>query len=139
MARNKKLPEAAAAVAESSAPPSCCAPAAAEGRCPECAAPSGSGEVIGCRHKKRSDEEKRALIIRLNRIEGQLRGIHKMVENDVYCPDILVQVAATSAALSGFSKELLSAHIRTCVTQDILEGKDESVDELLNVLQKLMK
>lgn len=92
-----------------------------------------------CRHKMRTDEERRSLVIRLNRIEGQVRGLRRMVENDVYCPDILVQVAATSAALNGFSRELLEAHLRTCVVNDIRSGKDATVDELLDVLQKLMK
>lgn len=93
----------------------------------------------GCRHKARTEKERHELIVRLNRIEGQIRGIRKMVESNVYCPDILIQVAAASAALSSFSKELLSTHIRTCVAQDIREGNDGSIDELLLVLQKLMK
>ena len=75
----------------------------------------------------------------LNRIEGQVRGIKKMVENDVYCPDILIQVSAVNAALNSFNKVLLAEHIRTCVAEDIKEGKDETIDELVLVLQKLMK
>ena len=62
-----------------------------------------------------------------------------MVENDAYCTDILIQVAAVNAALNSFNKELLADHIKTCVTRDILDGKEETVDELLAVLQKLMK
>ena len=89
--------------------------------------------------KERTEEESRSLIHRLNRIEGQIRGIRGMVERSAYCPDILSQVAAANAALNAFSKELLSEHIRTCVTRDIREGKDETVDELLATLQKLMK
>ena len=76
---------------------------------------------------------------RLNRIEGQIRGIRGMVENDAYCPDILVQSAAAGAALNAFNKELLASHIRTCVVEDIRGGKDEVIDELVATLQKLMK
>ncbi len=91
------------------------------------------------RHKERSDGEYKSLIHRLNRIEGQIRGIRGMVEKDAYCTDILVQVAAVNAALNGFNKELLANHIKTCVSQDIREGKEETVDELVEVLKKLMK
>ena len=73
------------------------------------------------------------------RIEGQIRGIRGMVENDAYCPDILVQSAAAGAALNAFNKELLASHIRTCVVEDIRDGKDEVIDELVATLQKLMK
>ncbi len=94
-----------------------------------------------CCHKtkERSEEEYKSLIHRLNRIEGQIRGIRGMVEKDAYCTDILVQVAAANAALNGFTKELLANHIRTCVAQDIRDGKEETIDELVNTLQKLMK
>lgn len=91
------------------------------------------------RTKKRSEEEYRSLINRLSRIEGQIRGIRGMVEKDAYCIDILTQASAATAALNAFSRELLSAHIRTCVAQDIRAGKDETIDELINTLQKLMK
>jgi DNA-binding FrmR family transcriptional regulator len=91
------------------------------------------------RTKKRSEEEHKKLINRLNRIEGQIRGIKSMVENDIYCIDILIQVAAANAALNSFNKELLANHIKTCVAQDIREGKDETIDELVATLQKLMK
>jgi len=84
-------------------------------------------------------EEYKKLIHRLNRIEGQIRGIRGMVENDAYCPDILVQSAAAGAALNAFNKELLASHIRTCVVEDIRDGKDEVIDELVATLQKLMK
>ena len=76
---------------------------------------------------------------RLSRIEGQVRGIKGMVEKDAYCTDILVQVAAVNAALNSFNKVLLANHIKTCVTKDIKEGREETVDELVTVLQKLMK
>lgn len=87
----------------------------------------------------RSEEERKKLINRLNRIEGQIRGIRGMIEYDAYCTDILTQSAAVSAAMSGFNKELLNSHIRGCVSRDIREGRDEVVDELLGILQKLMR
>ena len=89
--------------------------------------------------KERSESEIKQLIHRLNRIEGQIRGIRGMVEKSAYCPDILTQVAAASAALNAFSRELLAEHIRTCVANDIRAGNDESIDELLATMQKLMK
>ncbi|MBQ9748883.1 MAG: metal-sensing transcriptional repressor [Clostridia bacterium] len=89
--------------------------------------------------KIRSEEEYKRLIHRLNRIEGQVRGIRGMVEQSAYCTDILVQVSAVTAALNAFNRELLATHIRTCVSDDIRAGKDETVDELVSVLQKLMK
>ena len=92
-----------------------------------------------CRHKDRTPEEYRALANRLSRIEGQVRGIRKMVETDCYCTDILVQVSAVNAALNSFNKVLLANHIRTCVAEDIREGKDDTIDELVTVLQKLMR
>ncbi|MBR4038924.1 MAG: metal-sensing transcriptional repressor [Clostridia bacterium] len=93
-----------------------------------------------CRKTKaRSDKEIRDLISRLNRIEGQIRGIKGMVERDAYCTDILTQVSAASAALNSFTKVLLANHIKTCVAQDIRDGKDETIDELVTTLQKLMK
>ena len=91
------------------------------------------------RHKERSPEEYKALMNRLNRIEGQIRGIKGMVENGAYCPDILVQSAAVNAAVNAFNKELLASHIRSCVVNDIRDGKDEVMDELVCTLQKLMK
>ena len=92
-----------------------------------------------CRTKKRTEEEYRSLINRLNRIEGQIRGIRGMVEKDAYCIDILTQASAASAALNAFSRELLANHLRTCVARDIREGHDETIDELLAILQKMMK
>ncbi|MBR2810964.1 MAG: metal-sensing transcriptional repressor [Solobacterium sp.] len=91
------------------------------------------------RTKKRSQEQKKALLTRLKKAEGQIRGIEKMVENDAYCPDILIQVSAVTSALNSFNRELLACHIRSCVREDILAGRDESIDELLQVLQKMMK
>ena len=96
--------------------------------CPHCA-----------RHKERSPGEYRRLMNRLSRIEGQIRGIRSMVESCAYCPDILVQAAAVNAAVNAFNKELLAAHIRTCVAEDIRAGRDETIDELVTTLQKLMK
>ncbi len=100
-----------------------------------------SEEKECCLHKtkERSEKEYKDLIHRLNRIEGQIRGIKGMVEKDAYCTDILTQVAAVNAALNSFNKVLLSNHIKTCVTRDIKEGKEETVDELVATLQKLMK
>ena len=88
-------------------------------------------------HGYASDQKR--IIARLNRIEGQVRGIQGMLEKDAYCTDIMVQVAAVNAALNSFNKVLLANHIRTCVADDIREGKDETVDELVKVLQKLMR
>ncbi len=89
--------------------------------------------------KERSEKEYKRLIHRLNRIEGQIRGIRRMVEESAYCPDILVQSAAVTAAINAFNRELLTNHVKSCVVQDIRAGKDEVVDELTLLLQKLMK
>lgn len=89
--------------------------------------------------KERSESDKRSLINRLNRIEGQVRGIKGMIEESAYCTDVLVQVSAVTAALNAFNKELLATHIRTCVAEDIKAGRDETVDELVETLRKLMK
>ena len=92
-----------------------------------------------CRTKVRTEEEQRDLINRLSRIEGQVRGIRRMVEEDAYCIDIINQVSAANAALNSFTKILLADHIHTCVTEDVLNGSSEKVDELVKTLQKLMK
>ena len=92
-----------------------------------------------CKTKIRSEEEYKALINRLNRIEGQIRGIKGMVEKNAYCTDIIVQVSAAAAALNSFNKELLSRHIKTCVATDVKAGKEETVDELCALMAKLMK
>lgn len=116
-------------------PAPCCEDAAAE----TAQAEAETLHACCCRHKKRSEEEYKNLIHRLNRIEGQIRGIRGMVEKDVYCADILVQVAAANSALNAFSRELLSQHVRTCVADDLRAGSDEKLDELLKLLPKLMK
>ncbi len=97
--------------------------------CPHC-----SGKT-----KERSEKEVKDLVNRLSRIEGQIRGIRRMVEEDAYCVDIITQVSATSCAMNSFAKELLSRHIKGCVADDIREGGEEKVDELVKMLQKLMK
>ena len=97
--------------------------------CPHC----------GDRKKKRTPEEQKALLRRLKLAEGQIRGIQKMVQEDAYCPNILIQVSAVSAALNSFNRELLACHIRSCVAEDIHAGKDDSIEEFVKVLQKLMK
>ena len=96
--------------------------------CPECE-----------KHTDRSDESKKALLTRLRRIEGQVRGLENMVEKDAYCPDILIQVSAVTSALNSFNRQLLAAHIRGCVRRDIQAGDDATIDELCAILQKLMK
>ena len=97
-------------------------------------------KCLHCEKKKeRTPEEYKKLINRLNRISGQINGIKKMVEESAYCPDILLQVAAANAALNSFSKELLAEHIKSCVVDNIKEGNNEVIDELVVTLQKLMK
>ncbi len=91
------------------------------------------------KHKPRTPEQVKALINRLNRIEGQICGIKKMIEDNRYCPDVLIQVSSVQASLNSFNKELLSAHIKSCVVDDIREGNDEVVDELCELLKKTMK
>lgn len=91
------------------------------------------------RTKERSEKEVRLLMNRLNRIEGQVRGIKGMVESNAYCPDIVMQVSAITAALNAFNRELLATHIKTCVADGVRSGEDEKIDELVAVLQKLMK
>ena len=124
--------------------PCCCSDTAAETEpfcC--CADAPAEGETVEapacCRHKDRSPEEYRALVNRLSRIEGQVRGLRNMLDKNVYCADILVQVSAVSAALNGFSRELLGQHIRTCVADDLQAGNTQKLDELLQLLPKLMK
>ena len=101
----------------------------AEKACPHC----------GERKKKRAPEEQKDLLKRLKLAEGQIRGIRNMVENDAYCPDILIQVSAVTAALNSFSKRLLACHIRSCVAEDIRSGNDEAIEEFVSMLRKLMK
>lgn len=91
------------------------------------------------KHTMRSEEQKKLLLNRLKRIEGQVRGIQAMIERDAYCNDVLVQSAAVGAAVNAFNKELLASHIHSCVVRDIRDGKDEVIDELVITIQKLMK
>ncbi len=92
-----------------------------------------------CRSTQRDEEQRKKLMNRLSRIEGQIRGIKGMVEKDAYCADVLTQTAAVSAAMDAFSRELLSSHLHTCVIRDIRAGKDEVADELMEILRKLMR
>lgn len=91
------------------------------------------------KEKIRDEKELKSLINRLSRIEGQVRGIKKMLDENAYCPDILIQVSAINAALNAFNKELLSNHIKTCVSNDIKKGNDEIIDELINTVNKMLK
>ncbi len=118
----------------------CCASSADLEKAENAAESEGESSCCGSgRHKMRTPEQQKALLTRLKRVEGQIRGIERMVENNAYCPDILVQVSAATSALNSFNKVLLGCHIRSCVAEDIREGKDETIDELCSVLQKLMK
>ena len=89
--------------------------------------------------KDRGEKEYKDLMNRLKRIEGQVRGVEGMLENDVYCTDILMQVSAITSALNSFNKALLANHVRTCVAENIRDGNNEVIDELVATLQKLMK
>ena len=91
------------------------------------------------RKKVRDESERRDLMNRLKRIEGQVRGLQRMLEEDAYCPDILTQASAVNSAVNSFCRVLLANHIRTCVSEEIRSGRDETVDELMDTLQKLMK
>ena len=107
--------------------------------CPACGGSSQSKCCCCDKHKERSKKEYKDLLNRLKRIEGQVRGVERMIEEDAYCTDVLIQVAAINAALNSFNKVLLGNHIRTCVAENIREGNDEVVDELVGVIQKLMR
>ena len=96
--------------------------------CPACA-----------RKTVRTEEQKKKLLNRLNRIEGQVRGVRNMIENDAYCNDVLTQSAASAAAVDALNREILRAHIRTCVVRDIRAGKDEVTDELIDTIERLMR
>ena len=91
------------------------------------------------RKRERTDEEYKKLMNRLNRIEGQIRGVKGMLENDAYCTDIVLQVSAVNAALNSFNKAILAEHIRTCVAEDIRNGKDDTIEDLVNTVTRLMK
>ena len=101
------------------------------------------GEEHDCsccgRKRQRTEEEYKRLMNRLNRIEGQIRGVKGMLENDAYCTDIVLQVSAINAALNSFNKALLAEHIRTCVADDIRNGKDETIEDLVNTVTRLMR
>ena len=92
-----------------------------------------------CKKKMRSEAEVKDLITRLNRIEGQVRGVRKMIEEDAYCVDVLTQVNAARCSLNSFSKVLLKSHIKSCVEEDVRNGSEEKIDELVDLLQKMMK
>ncbi len=106
---------------------------------PQCSPAPQEEAACCCRHRKRTPEETKKLSNRLSRIEGQVRGIRGMIERDAYCPDILIQVAATNSALNSLTRELLDQHIRVCVAEDLRQGKEDKLDELLDVLQRLMR
>lgn len=91
------------------------------------------------RKRQRTDEEYKRIMNRLSRIEGQIRGVKGMLENDAYCTDIVLQVSAINAALNSFNKVLLAEHIRTCVADDIRNGKDDTIEDLVNTITRLMK
>ena len=97
------------------------------------------GCCCGAKTTQRAEEQKKKLVNRLKRLEGQIRGIQAMVEQDAYCNDILIQSAAVNAAINAFNKELLASHIRTCVVEDIRKGDTEVVDDLVATIQKMMK
>ena len=92
-----------------------------------------------CKKTIREDAERRKLMNRLSRVEGQIRGIRNMLDNDAYCNDILIQSAAVTAAMNAFNRELIASHMRTCVARDLREGNDAIIEELVSTLQKLMK
>ena len=91
------------------------------------------------RKKMRDEREQRDLMNRLKRIEGQVRGLQRMLDENAYCPDILTQASAVNSALNSFCRVLLTSHLRTCVTEDIRAGREDTMDELMDTLQKLMK
>lgn len=94
-----------------------------------------------CAHRttKRSDEDKRALVNRLSRIEGQVRGIKRMIENDEYCLDILVQSSAAASAMNSFNRELMAKHVTGCLAKEMTDEGRETLNELVASLQALMK
>ena len=112
--------------------------ATASGKCSKCCTVE---DHSCCSHKtkERTEKEYKDLINRLNRIEGQVRGVKNMIENDAYCTDIVLQVSAINAALNSFNRQLLAEHIRTCVADDIRNGKDDTIEDLVNTVTRLMK
>ena len=112
------------------------------GTCEDCADFKGvETEACACclRKKERTEKERAAILNRLRRVEGQVRGIEKMIENDAYCTDVITQVSAVAAALNAVNRELISKHIRTCVAADLRQGKTETADELATVVERLMR
>ena len=95
--------------------------------------------VACCKRTERTEEQKKKLLNRLSRLEGQVRGVRKMIENDAYCNDVLIQSAAIAAAVDAFNREVLRAHVHTCVVRDIRAGKEEVADELICTLERLMR
>ena len=113
-----------------------------DGACEDCADFTGvETEACACcaRKKERTEKERAAILNRLRRVEGQVRGIEKMIENDAYCTDVITQVSAVAAALNAVNRELISKHIRTCVAEDLRQGKTETADELATVVERLMR
>lgn len=118
-----------------------------EEKCPCCAKEQAQEEkgaafnaVCAChKTKERSEKEYKDLVNRLSRVEGQIRGIRRMLDEGCYCPDIMLQVAAANAALASFNKVLLKNHISTCVANDIRSGREDTVEELIDTLNKLMR
>lgn len=113
-----------------------------DGACEDCAGFTGvETEACACcaRKKERTEKERAAILNRLRRVEGQVRGIEKMIENDAYCTDVITQVSAVAAALNAVNRELISKHIRTCVAADLRQGKTETADELATVVERLMR
>ena len=101
---------------------------------------SDTEHICYCDRKKvRSEKERRELMNRLKRIEGQIRGLQRMLEEDAYCPDILTQASAANSALNSFCRTLLAEHLRTCVSEDIREGREDTIDELMKTLEKFMR
>ena len=96
-------------------------------------------QACAVRKKTRDEKERRELMNRLKRIEGQVRGLQRMLDEDAWCPDILTQASAVQSALNGFCRSLLASHLHSGVTEDIRAGRDEAVDELMEILKKLMK
>ena len=116
----------------------CCCKGGESGQA-DCRCKGAEEKTECCKHTERSEEEKRKLVNRLSRIEGQIRGIRAMVEKNAYCPDILMQSAAVNAAINSFNKDLIASHIKSCVVHGVKEGDEEVITELVETLQKLMR
>ena len=88
---------------------------------------------------KRNEETKKQLTNRLNRIEGQIRGIKKMIEEDRYCNDVLIQLAAVESSVKSLSNQVLETHLRTCISNEIEKGNLEVIDELISLFKRFNK